>query len=67
MALFPCPECNKQISDKALACTNCGAPVLVKKELSKMTLPEKINTLFSRYIYIITLLTLVFLILKTLI
>lgn len=27
MALFNCPECNKQISDKALTCIGCGAPV----------------------------------------
>lgn len=24
MALIPCPECGKQISDKALACPSCG-------------------------------------------
>ena len=27
MALIQCPECGKQISDKAPACPNCGAPV----------------------------------------
>lgn len=27
MALIPCPECDKQISDKAKACPNCGFPV----------------------------------------
>ncbi len=27
MALFKCPECNKQISDKAVTCIGCGAPV----------------------------------------
>ena len=26
MALIPCPECNKQFSDKASACPHCGAP-----------------------------------------
>lgn len=31
MALFNCPECGKQISDKAVSCPNCGAPVSVKK------------------------------------
>ena len=30
MALIPCQECGKKISDKASACTNCGAPVPVK-------------------------------------
>ncbi|WP_216669826.1 hypothetical protein [Corallococcus exiguus] len=27
MALISCGECNKEISDKAAACVNCGAPV----------------------------------------
>ena len=31
MALIKCPECGKEISDKAAACPNCGAPVESKK------------------------------------
>lgn len=27
MALINCPECNKQISDRAEACPNCGYPI----------------------------------------
>ena len=27
MALIKCPECGKEISDKAKACPNCGVPV----------------------------------------
>lgn len=27
MALINCPECNKQVSDKAVACPNCGFPI----------------------------------------
>jgi len=27
MALVSCPECNKQISDKAYSCPNCGYPI----------------------------------------
>ncbi len=27
MAMIRCPECGKQISDRAAACPNCGAPV----------------------------------------
>ncbi len=27
MALINCNECDKQVSDKALSCPNCGAPV----------------------------------------
>lgn len=27
MALIKCPECNKEISDRASCCPNCGCPV----------------------------------------
>lgn len=27
MALINCPECQKEISDKALSCPNCGCPI----------------------------------------
>ena len=27
MSLIKCPECNKEISDKATACPNCGFPI----------------------------------------
>lgn len=27
MALIKCPECNKEISDKAMDCPNCGFPI----------------------------------------
>lgn len=33
MALINCPECNKEISDKALSCPNCGFPL--EKEVDK--------------------------------
>ena len=27
MALIKCPECNKEISDKAISCPQCGCPI----------------------------------------
>lgn len=30
MALINCPECGKQISDKAVSCPNCGCPMVKK-------------------------------------
>jgi|JFJP01.1.fsa_nt_gi uncharacterized membrane protein YvbJ len=27
MAIISCPECSKDISDKALSCPNCGNPI----------------------------------------
>lgn len=32
MALIACPECGKEISDKATACPHCGAPAASKAE-----------------------------------
>ncbi|MFV8816677.1 hypothetical protein [Haliea sp. E17] len=34
MALINCPECNKEVSDKAPACPGCGAPIVAAKESS---------------------------------
>lgn len=28
MALISCPECNKQISDKAVSCPHCGSTAI---------------------------------------
>lgn len=35
MALITCPECGKQVSDRAAACVGCGAPILAQKEATK--------------------------------
>jgi hypothetical protein len=34
MALINCPECGKEISDKAISCPNCGMPL--SKEISQL-------------------------------
>lgn len=39
MALVLCPECNKEISDKAETCPSCGY-ILVKSELPKIRKSE---------------------------
>ena len=31
MALISCPECNSEISDKAVSCPKCGYPTLQRK------------------------------------
>lgn len=45
MALIKCPECGKEISDKAIACPNCGCPmeskVTDKTQLNEPTTPPK--------------------------
>lgn len=44
MALISCPECSKEISDKAIACPNCGNPmstsVAVAQQPSELVCPD---------------------------
>ena len=35
MSLMPCPECNNQISDKAITCPSCGFPIKTEKIVDK--------------------------------
>jgi len=37
MALINCPECKREISDKASACPGCGAPVGVTANSEEVT------------------------------
>ena len=38
MALILCEECGKEVSDKAAACPNCGAPIAL--ECSQKIVPD---------------------------
>jgi len=40
MALINCPECNKEISDKAPACPGCGSPIAAAKESAGSGVPQ---------------------------
>jgi len=40
MAIFACPECTSQISDKAHSCPHCGAPVAASQWPAKATWKE---------------------------
>ena len=40
MSMIKCPECDREISDKAVSCPNCGCPI---KETKIETEQEKIN------------------------
>ena len=40
MALIKCPECGKEISDKATSCPNCGCPV---SAIPFLTLPSEVD------------------------
>lgn len=51
MALINCPECNKQISDKAIACPHCGLPASYFNALKKDEADEKVNVELSSIDY----------------
>ena len=42
MALVKCPECGKEISDKAVSCPNCGCPILKNNDSDCNVNEEKI-------------------------
>jgi hypothetical protein len=41
MALIKCEECESEVSDKAIACTKCGNPILQKNQNHQTTLIEQ--------------------------
>lgn len=43
MALIECPECKKQISDKAENCPNCGFPIAKEKETFEKNLNDSVH------------------------
>jgi len=47
MALIQCPECGREISDKAASCPHCGYPIQEKQE--KQEKPVVINNTKSIY------------------
>ena len=42
MALISCPECKKDVSDKASACPNCGCPLsdIIKRGIVRVKMPN---------------------------
>ncbi len=44
MAMIECPECGKEISDKAQSCIGCGAPVGEAPAEATPEVPEKVVT-----------------------
>lgn len=42
MALINCPECKKEVSDQAAACSHCGHPIATQKhDPTAATVPPK--------------------------
>lgn len=43
MAMINCPECGKEISDKAKACIHCGCPINEEKQIAETNTPKTIT------------------------
>lgn len=48
MALIKCSECGKEVSDKASACPNCGAPIIIETSNKKCPKCESSNVFINR-------------------
>lgn len=49
MALINCPECGKEISDKAANCPNCGCPIAEKNEQQNQQFPQEQPVVIKPY------------------
>lgn len=56
MSMIKCPECGKDVSDKATVCPECGYPILENKETLKK---EKIKDLKKKSLLIIPIIVIV--------
>ena len=43
MALIKCPECELQVSDKALSCPHCGYPLKESAEHKRRSTPKRMR------------------------
>lgn len=47
MPLIECPDCGKQVSDRAVSCIGCGAPLKEIAEMTSATIRETIVVKFD--------------------
>ena len=55
MALIKCNECGNKVSDKALTCPNCGAPINQKEEPKVVKYNSKSDTFYGTMSLIVKL------------
>ena len=51
MALIKCPECGKEVSDKAQNCINCGFPLADINPSGTVSIAMKTRALVQMYIF----------------
>ncbi len=52
MALIKCEDCGKDVSDKAIQCPNCGAPIASKKNDVMIRFPIWKGQMFNNKCYV---------------
>lgn len=67
MALIKCPECGREISDKAVSCPNCGCPINIQEIKNTNDIPQcpnldKVKNRFNKKIILIIIIVLVILV-----
>lgn len=45
MSMIKCPECGKDVSDKAQTCPNCGTPISVSNSVENSDVDSNIGTI----------------------
>jgi uncharacterized membrane protein YvbJ len=51
MALIKCPECQKEISSRALSCPHCGIPLIdAKKDIEEITTIQETSKSLKEHI-----------------
>lgn len=48
MALINCPDCGKEVSNKAFACIHCGCPLQLSPKSVKIKMPLYSSTIFIK-------------------
>lgn len=48
MALITCPECGREISDKAVACPGCGCPVELHEDDTRTDMEKLVDEIYER-------------------
>lgn len=65
MALMKCPECGKDVSDRAVSCPNCGCPISldtnigIEKNTEDNEMKVKMNTKYMIISYIVFVVALI--------
>jgi hypothetical protein len=52
MALIKCPECGKEISDKAASCPHCGIPNANAKKWYQENSPQMVGLMILGFIFL---------------